>query len=344
MKALAYRGPGSLQLEDMPMPRAEAGALLVRVATCGICATDLKTYVRGHPKIKPGSGLGHEVAGTIVEAPDSGPWRPGQRVAVAPYVPCEACPACARGRFTLCRHLFEHPLDPGGFSEFVRVPPRIAAGGVVELPDALGFDAACLAEPVACCLHGLKEVGFRPGDSVLVVGDGIMGLMQAALARAQGAARVMLSGMTPARLAIAGAVADVVIDARTDSVSEAVAAATAGEGADVVMVSVADARVAEQALALVRKGGSINLFAGMPQGATLPLDMNRIHYDEVRLTGSFGFAPQDFREALALLADGRLPVDRLITGTVPLADTVPAIERLARFDGVKTVVRCGTGA
>ncbi len=119
MKSLKYYGPGNLHLEDTPVPKIGQGEVLVAVEACGICATDVKTFLRGHPKIQPGSGLGHEISGVVVEAPQSAVWRPGMRVTVAPYVPCGTCPQCQRGRYSLCPNLFRELLDPGGFSEFV---------------------------------------------------------------------------------------------------------------------------------------------------------------------------------------------------------------------------------
>jgi len=340
MKSLKYYGPGSIRIEDTPPPVPAPGEVLVAVDACGVCATDLKTFVRGHPKIRPGSGLGHEVAGVVVDAPASMRWRRGMRVAVAPYVPCGECGQCRRGRFSLCPSLFTQLLDPGGFSEFIRVPERIAARGMIELPDALPAEAACFAEPVACCLHGLSLVHLGSGDSLLVIGDGVMGLLQAAIGRALGAHPIIVSGMTTDRLAMAGGVADIVVHAGRDDVAATVREATDGEGADVVMVSVADVGAAELALRLVKKGGAINLFAGMPAGAVLPLDMNRVHYDEVLVTGSFGFGPDDFRRAVELIADGTLDVTRFVTTSVSLDDIVAALEKLARMEGLKTVVRC----
>ncbi len=342
MKSLKYYGPGSIQFEDMPRPIVSDGEVLVAVEACGVCATDLKTFVRGHPKIKPGAGLGHEVAGIVVEAPGSATWRPGMRVAVAPYVPCGQCAQCRKGRFSLCPSLFSQLLDPGGFSEFIRVPERIAAEGMIAVPDTLAPEASCFAEPVACCLHAFSSVHLTTGDSLVIIGDGVMGLLQAEIGRALGASPVILSGMTPERLALAADVADIVVDARHDDVTKAVMDATGGEGADVVMVSVADVRAAELSMALVRAGGAINLFAGMSAGSTLALDMNRIHYAEVRLTGSFGFGPGDFRRAVELITNGTLNVTRLVTSVVPLSETVSALEKLARMEGLKTVVRCGS--
>jgi L-iditol 2-dehydrogenase len=341
MRSLKYYGPGNLKLEETPVPTPRAGEVLIAVASCGICATDLKTFLRGHPKIRPGAGLGHEVSGVVVDAPDSTRWKPGARVTVAPYVPCGTCPQCQRGHYSLCPHLFEELLDPGGFSEYVRVPERLTSQGMIALPDLLSFAAASFAEPVACCLHAFSSIQVHERDSLLVIGDGVMGLLQAEIGRVIGAHPIILSGMMPQRLEKARQIADIVVDIREQDLAAVVARETAGEGAGKVIVSVADAKAAQSAISLVRKGGAINLFAGMPQGSVLPLDMNRIHYDEIVLTGSFGFGPEDFQKALELIATGKLNVTRLITSSVPLSDSIGALEKLARQEGLKTIVLCG---
>jgi L-iditol 2-dehydrogenase len=340
MKSLKYYGPGNLKIEETQVPKPQSGEVLIAVESCGICATDLKTFLRGHPKIQPGTGLGHEISGIIVDAPNSTHWKPGARVAVAPYVPCGTCPQCQRGRYSLCPHLFEELLDPGGFSEYVRVPERLTDQGMIALPDSLPFAAASFAEPVACCLHAFSSIQVQAGDSLVIIGDGVMGLLQAEIGRVLGAHPIILSGMMPERLAKAREIADVVINIREQDLAAVVAQETSGEGADKVIVSVADTKAAQSAISLARKGGAINLFAGMPAGSTLPLDMNRIHYDEIVLTGSFGFGPQDFKKALDLIATRKIDVARLVTSSVPLSDTISALEKLARQEGLKTIVLC----
>jgi L-iditol 2-dehydrogenase len=342
VKALKYYSPGNIRIEEIPVPQAGSGEVLVAVEACGICATDVKTFLRGHPKIRPGSGLGHEISGVVVDAPGSDQWQRGARVVVAPYVPCGSCPQCLRGRYSLCPHLFEEGLDPGGFSEYVRVPRRLVSQGMIALPESLKSAAICFAEPVACCTHAFSAVDVKSGESLCIIGDGVMGLLQAEIGRWMGAHPVIVIGITPERLNVASAVADVVIDARHEDVGSAVRRATESEGADKVIVSVADVAAAQTALAIVCKGGAINLFAGMPSGSSLAVEMNRIHYDEVLLTGSFGFGPHDFHKAVELISSGELDVMRLVTASVPLEETIGAIEKLVLQQGLKTIVLCNS--
>jgi L-iditol 2-dehydrogenase len=267
-------------------------------------------------------------------------WQPGDRVAASPYAPCGECDACQRGQFTLCDHLMDEAFNPGGFAEYLTIPPRIVQKGLFVVPEGLSLEFAALAEPLGCCLHGLEAVDFAPHDRLLILGDGPMGLLQAEAARALGGRQIVLSGMIPARLERAAQVADVVIDANHEDVAQRIQQIYPG-GADKVMVSVGDAALAETAFGYVRKGGTINLFAGLPRGAKLSIDPYRIHYEEVRLVGSFGLAPQHFQQALNLLADGKANVTGIITATVPIHGVIEAIQNMAEFCGIKTVVKFG---
>lgn len=335
MKALRYRGPGSVAIEEMPAPTPGPGEVLVEVAACGICATDVKTYRRGHPKIAPGSVLGHEVAGVVTESRHEG-WTPGDRVVVAPYVNCETCAACRRGSPTLCERLFDAATDPGGFAERLRVPAVLAERGMWRLPPGLDFAEATLAEPVACTIHGLDALDLRPGSRLLVVGDGPMGVLHAALARGAGATWVGLLGRIPDRLAIARNFADLVIDTSDGrSIRDALGGVAP---VDRIAVTVPDAALVDEAVAVVAGAGVVSLFAGLPSGTRLDLDAHRIHYDEVRVVGTFGFAPEHFGRAVARLADASLGLARLVTDRVALAEAPSALEAAAAYRSFKTVV------
>lgn len=336
MKAARYHGPRSISIEDLPEPTCGDGEVLLAMKACGICGTDVKTYVRGHPLIPPGSVLGHEVAGVVVESRHRD-FAVGDRVVAAPYAPCLACDACRRGHYSLCENLFESSMDPGGFAEMMRVPRRVADQAMVKLPDHVDFMTASLTEPLACCLHGLKALDVRPGQSLLIMGDGAMGLLQAVLGKVLGAAPVIVSGITPHRLDFARQRADVVVDVSTQSLADELKRHTP-HGPENIIVSVGSAEVVEEALQRVAQGGAVNIFAGMPKDAMLSLPVNRIHYDEIRVLGTFGFGPQDFRQALDVLAQSGDLVKALFTHTVRLEEIEDALEAASRFEGIKGVV------
>ncbi|MDD5367791.1 MAG: alcohol dehydrogenase catalytic domain-containing protein [Anaerolineaceae bacterium] len=337
MRALRYYQPGKIEIDSVPCPQIGPGEVLVKVSACGVCATDIKTYLHGHPKIKPGSVLGHEISGIIVEVNQTPTWREGMRVAVAPYVPCFQCDQCARGNFTQCSHLMDVQTDPGGFAEYVRVPARIVNSGLVVLPDQLSLLEATLAEPLACCIHGLEALKLNPLDRLLIIGDGPMGLLQAEAARAMQVKQIIVAGMTPDRLARAARIADVVIRVGETDMAAAVQAAAPG-GADKVLVSVGNADVAQTAFRYVHKGGIINLFAGLPKEATLTINPGQIHYDEVTVMGTFGFAPAHFKKAVEWLAKKRIHTEGIITATVPLSDAKRTLQEVAEYRGIKSII------
>ena len=338
MKALRYFGPGKIEIEEIERPDLNPGEILIRTAACGVCATDVKTVRRGHPKIKPGSVIGHEVSGVIVAVNQAGQWQEGDRVAVAPYAPCGECPACQRGQFTLCDHLMDEGFNPGGFAEYIAVPPRIVQSGTFRVPNHLSLDIAALAEPLGCCLHALDEMELGPGTSLLIIGDGPMGLMQAEAARALGVEKIILSGIVPMRLDRASKIANAVIDAAHEPVKERLYQLLP-QGADRVLVSVGEKTLAESAFDYVAKGGMINLFAGLPRDDRISIDPYQIHYNEVRLLGSFGLAPQHFQQALELMSEKKVNMEGIVTGVVPIEEVIEEINRVAEFHGIKSIVR-----
>jgi L-iditol 2-dehydrogenase len=283
--------------------------------------------------------LGHELVGRIIAAGNGVKAPIGQRVVAAPYVPCGACPFCLRGQPTACERLFEQGLDPGGLAKRVRIPRPIAERGIFPVPETLTSDVAALTEPIACCVQAVETCGVAAGDTVLIIGDGPMGLMNAAVARAYGASLIIIAGLTPSRLELAAShYADVVAHVQQENLSQKVRSLTDGRGADVVLVAVPSADAALSGLSALRRGGALNAFAGTPEGTTMPLDLHRLHYDEWRLTGSFGAAPQHMRQALHLLSRGQVRVAPLITGRFPFDETPAAIEHMARQVGMKAVV------
>lgn len=344
MKMWRYVGPQQLSLEEGTAPHPDAGQVVIHVSACGICATDLKTYQRGHPLIPVGAVLGHEVVGVIAElgAGVSG-WQVGERVAVAPYLGCGACYFCQRGHFSLCEKLYEAFLEPGGFAEYVRVPARLVQHGMFRLSANVADTTGALFEPLACGLHGLHALALTARDSLLIIGDGTMGLLQAELARHIGAKPIIVSGITPHRLARAQRAADAVIDPREKNLAAEVKRLTNGYGADKVVLAVPDARLVEEALHCVARGGMINIFAGLPSKDTLALSSFRLHYDEVKLTGTFGFGPDDFREAVDLTNRNAIQLDGIVTRTVRFDDLLDAFRAATIARDIKSVMVTGNG-
>jgi len=291
---LILHAPGDLRLEDVPDPHPGEGDVLLQVEVALTDGTDRKAYHRGHPVLlgELPSPFGHEVCGIDVAS--------GRRVVAANSAPCGACGPCRRGQETLCERLL--PLLNGAYAELLLVPKRIASRNLLPVPPGLSAELAALTEPLACCLHGIGVAGVEHGQTVAVVGLGPIGLMLCACV-ADAGARPVAVGSREERRALASSFGAVTSDP---------------EGVDVVIEAAGTVEAWERALDLVRPGGTVLAFGGLPRDARVSIDAYRIHYEEVRLVGSFHHTPRHVRAALAFLASGAYPFERLITHEVGL--------------------------
>ncbi len=295
MKALLFHGPGDLRVEDVPRPEPQAdGDVLVQVEVALTDGTDAKAFRRGHPVLlgPPPSPFGHELCGFDVAT--------GRRVVAANSAPCGACDPCRRGQGTLCERLL--PLLNGAYAEYVLVPERIARVNLLPVPAGMPAALAAMVEPLACCLHGVEAAGVQTGDTVAVIGLGPIGLMLCACAADAGGSPVGV-GSRPERRALAPA-----FGAETGD----------GAAADVVIEAAGTTEAWTLALDLVRPGGTVLAFGGLPRDARIEVDPYRIHYEEVTLRGAFHHTPRHVRAALAFLGSGAYPFERLVTHQVGL--------------------------
>jgi len=343
MNVARLHAPGDLRIEDAPVPEAGRGELVIRVRTCSTCGTDAKIFRFGHHHISLPRVLGHEVAGEITDVgSEVEGWSLGDRVQVIAAIPCGVCHYCRRGQHTVCEDLesIGYQYD-GGFAEFMRVPRKVlAVDGVNRIPEHVRFESASLTEPLACVLNGQELANVGEGDAVVVLGAGPIGCLHVRLARARGATTVMLVDVNQARLDLAArAEPDATIDSTKDDPIDAVRKMTNGRGADVVITATGVGQAQEQALEMTAPRGRISLFGGLPKDdSTIRFDSNLVHYRELSVFGAYGSTPRHNREALSLIADGRVRVDDLITHRMPLADVNRAIETVMSGEGLKVVI------
>lgn len=340
MKAAVYCGPKDVRLEELEVPKIDDKEILVKIHACGVCGTDVKTILRGHPMIKPPTVLGHEMSGEIVNIGKGiTKYKVGDRVVVAPYVPCSICYYCLHGKYTMCSRLFEQKPEPGGFAEFIKVPSKIVDKGTLLIPDDVSYAEAALTEPLACCLHGIEECHVKIEDTVVVVGDGPIGLMHLQLAKVMGAGKVVLSGQLDERLSLARELgADQTINETMEDPVKKVMDETENRGADVIMVAVGSLEAVHEGARMLRKGGIMNLFGGFPVDSELKLDPNLIHYSEVTITGTFGFSHITFAKALQLISTGKVNMKKLITHKFKLDEILKAVEMSAGRQGLKAIL------
>ncbi len=313
MRALRYHGPGDLRLEEIPRPEPGEGEVLVQIEVALTDGTDLKTYQRGHPRLLseiPGP-FGHEFCGIEVTT--------GRRVVAANSAPCGHCAACQAGQETLCHRL---ELLNGAYAEFLLVPEPIASRNLLPVPRGLAPEVAALVEPLACCLRGVERAEVKPGQVVAVLGVGPIGLMLCACVADAGGYPVTVGGR-PERHRLAPA-----FGARPGDPADA----------DIVIEAAGTVQAWREALGLVRPGGTVLFFGGLPSGTSIEVDSYRLHYEELTLRGTFHHAPRHVRAALAFLASGAYPWERLITHEVSL-EGLPGLFADPPRDLLKAAVR-----
>lgn len=344
MRAAVFYGPEDLRVSNVPRPAIGDTELLVRVAACAVCGSDVRTFRHGARNISQPVVLGHEVSGTIAEvgAAVSG-YSIGQRVAVAPAIPCGECRYCRRGAETMCERLQSIGYEfNGGLAEFLAVPSSaVRAGCVNSVPVNVSFDEAALAEPLACVINAQELVDVGDDDTVVVLGAGPIGCLHASLARIRRAAKVLLVDIRPERLQLAEAFgADCLIDGSREDVGARVLEETNGEGASVVIVAAPSHQAQQQAVTLAAKRGRVNFFGGLPKTSpTISLDANLVHYRELSIVGSYGSRPVHNRLALELVATGRLRLQALVGLELPLERVVDGLHAVEQGRVLKVVVR-----
>lgn len=339
MKAAVLYGREDVRVEDVPEKPLQCGEVRVQIEAALTCGTDLKVFRRGYHArmIVPPAVFGHEFAGVISEIhPATADWKIGDRVVAANSAPCGSCPACRRGQENLCDDLL---FLNGAYAESIVIPPRLTARNLLPLkPDTRFLDAA-LTEPLACVVLGIQDLRLQPGESVLILGAGPIGLMFLALALDAGC-RVTVGGRGEARLDRArklGATTAVVVPDSGD-LSEVLTASPGGY--DVVVEAVGKPEVWETAVRCVRKGGRVNFFGGCPSGTTVPLDTGLLHYSNLTLLASFHHTPATIRRALALIERGVIRSADFVDGETPLDDLPNLLQQMTQGNrAVKTLVR-----
>ena len=341
MKAAVLHGREDVRVESVPRPRPGVGEVLLRNRVALTCGTDVKVFRRGYHArmITPPSVFGHEVAGVVEEVGHgvSG-LAPGTPVVVANSAPCGECEYCLAGRPSLCDRLL---FWNGAYAELSRIPARIVAKNLLVLPPQLTFRQAAMAEPLACVVRGVAESALRPGQTAAVIGVGPIGLMFVALLRERGV-RVVAAGRRPERLRRAlelGASAAIVAGDGQELAQQLRENSPDGRGPHVVIEAVGSATTSEAAVRAVRKGGKVNLFGGCPAGTRLGLDAPLLHYEELTVFATFHHTPDSMREALGLIASGRIDPEAFITAEAPLERLPEVLREMAHGgSGLKTAI------
>ena len=342
MKAVLYYGPQNIKYEETQIKPLEKGEILVKIGAALTCGTDVKTFRRGHPVLikQIPSGFGHEFAGTVTKV-SAGVTnvKIGDRVVCANSAPCGDCFYCKRGEYNLCENL---DLLNGAYAEYIVVPSRIVEKNTLILPDDLSFEKAAFAEPLANVVHGVERTDIKEGDTVGVIGIGPIGLMFARLAKLKGA-RVIAAGRNPIKLKLADEFshADEVVDLKKYPNPEKIFKDFTEEqkGLDVAVECVGLPEMWERVFSCVRPGGTVHFFGGCKSGSTVTFDTTKMHYGDIKLMSVFHHTPKYFRQALDLIATGKVEVEKLITAELPLEKVEYAMNEHIEGRAIKFLIR-----
>jgi L-iditol 2-dehydrogenase len=348
MLAAVYRGVNDVRLETVPVPQISAGELLVRVHTCGVCGTDLKKIATGShsaPRI-----FGHETSGVVAAVgAEVSQFAAGDRVVVFHHIPCRQCYYCRHQTFAQCatykRVGCTAGFEPsgGGFAEYVRVMDWIVEQGTVKIPDGVSFEQACFVEPVNTCMKGIQALRLQPGETVLSIGQGPIGIILSVLAR-QAGATVITSDLYPERLRISKSLGfQLAVEASHQDAAQYVRQQTEGRGADAVMLAVASNSLIRPAMDAARPGGRVLLFAQTQRGEVI-VDPAAVCVDEKTLIGSYSASVDLQGDSVQFVMNREMDLERLISHRFPLQESARALELAAHPQpaSMKIVIQPGT--
>jgi len=348
MKVARLYSFSDIRIEDIPVPGIGPRDALIRTRACGICSGDIMPW---YIEKKAPLVLGHEPAGEIVELgkellsapcfpPGSVPFSVGDRVFVHHHAPCMECRYCRRGTHVQCETWRSTSIIPGGISEYILIPEINLRNDTLTLPEEMSYEDGTLIEPTACVVKSFTRSAIKKGDTLLVIGLGVMGQIHILLARKSGAGKVIGADRVPFRLNKALEFgADHVIDVSKDDLFESVRVLTDGNMADVVIVGPNSADAMEQGMGVVSRGGTVVLFTPAKPGESLRIDPNSLYFRDISLVTSYSCGPEDTREALALIRGGWVSAERLVTHTFPIEKTAEAFTLTSQAgDSLKSIV------
>jgi L-iditol 2-dehydrogenase len=334
-----YYNNRDIRIAEMPVPKIGPGELLIRIEASGICGSDVMEWYRIN---KAPLVLGHEIAGEVAEVGQGvDRYKKGDRVVASHHVPCNTCRFCLKGHYTVCDTLRRTHFDPGGLAEYVRLPAINVDRGVYAVPEGVSWEEASFAEPLACVLRAQRKAGIGPGDTVVVIGSGMAGLLHVQLARALGATRVVAVDINEDRLALAERFgADAVIHAEADVLSE-MKQKNDGWLADKVLVCTGVMPANALALQLVGRGGAVLFFAPTDPGVTIPVSINDLFFgNDVTLMTSYAGSPADHVTALELIRARRVRVKEMISHRLSLEETSEGFQLVAQAkDSMKVIIQ-----
>ena len=344
MKAIQLLGKEKIQLTDITKPEITEKEVLIKVKAASICGTDVRMYKNGYPTASEATPLtlGHEIAGCIAEVGSAVDfYQEGRRVAIAPNMGCGICDQCISGNTHLCETYQAFGINlPGGFAEYLVVPEKaVRQGNITLLPDELSYEEAALIEPFSCVFNGQEIAVNKPGDTVLIIGSGPIGIMHAMLALARGASKVMMNDLSEARLADAKEIIPDLVPLTSDGLQEKVFAETNGQGVDLCIIAAPAPQAQEASFSYMATNGRCLFFGGLPkEKEEVKLNTNILHYKQLRVFGCTRASLAGYRTSAQLVASGRIPLKKLITKCYTINEFPQALENAVNAVGLKNVI------
>ena len=337
-------GKMDMRLEEIEMPVINENEVLLKVKSAAICGTDVRMYKNGYKGIGPESPriLGHELSGVIADAGKNVQgYRQGMRVAVAPNMGCGICNACVRGDGHLCKDYKALGINiDGGFAEYAVIPEQAVRGGnIVEISSKVSFDEAAVNEALSCVYNGFEQCRIKPGDSVLIIGAGPIGIMHAKLAKMAGAAVVIINDLSTELMEVSRQIDCSFVTIESSALKEYIYDVSKGEGVDVCITACPTPAVQALAIELMATGGRVNFFGGLPADSqNVILNTNLIHYRQLIVTGSTRASVSQFRKTLEFISSGILDVKKLVTSRHPLREIKTGFGLASDTRGLKNII------
>jgi L-iditol 2-dehydrogenase len=341
MLAAVFHAPNNIILQQVPIARRQA---MLKVSACAVCGYDVRVFRNGHRKVSPPVILGHELCGEIQSDVrlDGINIKAGSRVAVCPLIPCLKCPYCQSNEYNLCMNLREiGSTSDGGFAQYVAVPDQIIRiGGLVPVPEKLTDEEAALLEPLACCLNSFSRMSpVMKGSSVVIIGDGPMGLIHLQLFKRLSSSRIAIVGKVPQRIEKARAMgADAVFAYSSGTVADVLDFAGACSGARTVVIATSNPAALELATKVAGRNSKINVFAGMPNGQRFVLDANWLHYNQISITGAFSSTPAILADAARMAAEKTIDLSTIVSHRYSLEEIEKAMHATEKYYGLRSVI------
>ncbi|MHA7734778.1 zinc-dependent dehydrogenase [Nitrosopumilus sp. S6] len=339
MKTASVKEPSIISISETENPSLESGDILVQMHACGICGSDLEKVFGQYGQ--PSMRLGHEPAGVVLDVGSNvTEFKKGDRVFTHHHVPCYDCHFCNHGNETMCKKYYETNLSPCGLSEQYVVPAwNVSHGGVLKISDSLSFEEAAMIEPLACCVRAWTKYNYHEGDSAAIFGVGPTGMMHVMLAQAKKFSKIFCFDVNDFRLDFAKKFnITESINSTDETRKQKILDHTDNRGVDVAIVATSSLKALDDAIDMVRKGGSVMMFGVPSKGAKMDLDMSKIYSKEITLVTSYAASDNDTKEALNLIESSQIDVKQLITHTYPIDDTQKAFDHARSGENAMKII------